>query len=51
MAEFEREEMDLDKNKPLMLALVFSFILGLIGGVAGGIGGYFALRFFSLKAW
>jgi hypothetical protein len=38
MGEFERSELDLMDNKALFLALIFSFVLGLVGAVAGIIG-------------
>ena len=38
-------------NTPLLTALVFSFILGLFGGVGGMIGAYFGLRRYSVKFW
>lgn len=48
---YARYELSLEENTPLMLALIFSFVLGLFGGVAGMIGAYFALRRFSTKFW
>jgi hypothetical protein len=43
--------MTLTANFPLLLALVFSFILAAIGALLGGILVYYGLKFFSQLAW
>ena len=48
---FSKELKNLEQNLPLLLALVFSFVLAAIGGVGGAIGTFWALKKYSLTFW
>ena len=41
--EYEREEMELTDNTPLLLAVIFSFALGLLGAIGGAIAAWIFL--------
>ena len=41
--EYEREEMELKDNTPLLLAVIFSFALGLLGAIGGAIAAWIFL--------
>jgi hypothetical protein len=49
--EFSKSMEELSQNQPLRLALIFSFVLALIGGIGGAIGTLWALKKYSLKFW
>ena len=49
--EFEREEMKLSDNTPLVLAVIFSFVLGIVGAIGAMIAAFWYLRKGSIKFW
>ena len=48
---FSKDLKTLEQNLPLLLAIVFSFVLATIGGLGGAIGTFWALKKYSLVFW